>query len=208
MRLHLSALNQQDGAFGESVVHFGVVLLFQTGAEEGGEGVVEACLEAAHVFLDEFVARHVALAVDEFDEEFALCEGEFLESGVVLRLQFLLLLLHVGIFLFLGGQRVHVGDGLVDCGLNLACEGIDFLDVVGYLVVFSGLCGTLEGEFLEHVEVAVLETGYHLALVVHHAGVVELVGEDGFSCHGTVGLGIGLHLLCLTAEWKHGTNHC
>ena len=75
MILHLSALNQQYGSFGESVVHVGVIFFLEAGTEEGGKSIVEACFEATHVFLDEFVACHVTLAVDEFDEEFALGEG-------------------------------------------------------------------------------------------------------------------------------------
>ena len=153
MSLHLSALNQQDGAFGEAVVHFGVVFFFEAGSEEGGEGVVEACFEATHVFLDEFVACHVALAVDEFDEEFALCEGEFLEFGVVDGLELFFLLLEVGILLFLGGKGVHVGDGLINGLANFAGDGIDLLDVVGYLVVFLGLGFVFEDEIREHVVV-------------------------------------------------------
>ena len=75
MILHLSALNQQYDSFGESVVHVGVIFFLEAGTEEGGKGIVEACFETTHVFLDEFVACHVTLAVDEFDEEFALGEG-------------------------------------------------------------------------------------------------------------------------------------
>ena len=75
MILHLSALNQQYGSFGQSVIHFRIIFFLEAGTEEGGKGIVEACFEATHVFLDEFVACHVTLAVDEFDEEFALGEG-------------------------------------------------------------------------------------------------------------------------------------
>ena len=194
----MSALDEQDGSFGEAVVHFGVVLFLEAGSEEGGEGVVEACLEGAHVFLDEVVAGHVALAVDELDEEFALREGEFLEPWVVEGFELLLLLLQVGIFLFFGGQGVHVGDGLVDGCLYFAGYGVDFLDVVGDFVVLACLGGVLEDEFLEDVEVAVLEAGYHLAVVLDHAGVVECVGEDGLAGHVAVGLCIGFDFLCTT----------
>ena len=75
MILHLSALNQQYGSFGQSVIHVRIIFFLEAGTEEGGKGIVEACFEATHVFLDEFVACHVTLAVDEFDEEFALGEG-------------------------------------------------------------------------------------------------------------------------------------
>ena len=102
--LHLTGLDEEDAAFGETVVDIGVVLFLQTGAEEGGEGVVEDSLETTHIGANEFEGGLVALAVDEFDEEFALRESQFLESWRVEFLEFFFCLFHILVLGTLVGQ--------------------------------------------------------------------------------------------------------
>ena len=78
--------------------------------------------------LDEFIARHAALAVDQLDEELTLIEGQVLHLRFHIFLEFLLDSLEVGLLLLLG-QGLHVFVGLDDRGRYILGVGIDLLDV-------------------------------------------------------------------------------
>ena len=78
--------------------------------------------------MDELVARHAALAVDQLDEKLPLIEGQVLHLRFHVFFEFLLDSLEVGLLLLLG-QGLHVFVGLDDRGRYILGVGIDFLDV-------------------------------------------------------------------------------
>ena len=70
--LYLSGFDHQHDAFRKTVHALGIVFFLQRGAEAPGEYLPEASTQRPHEGLDHVVARGMALAVDEFDEQFAL----------------------------------------------------------------------------------------------------------------------------------------
>jgi hypothetical protein len=102
-----------------------------------------------------------------------------------------------------------VGNGTVNRLLNFASQRIYFLDVISDFIVFSSLRRILENKWLENIEVAIKETGNHLAVILHHACIELGVRDNRIARHFKVCLGINLHLLRPTklCHQQHGSNH-
>jgi len=121
---------EADDTLGECIVgiRLGTVSSLEAGTCDTGEDLPGPSLEASEEGLDELVARHAALSVDQLDEELPLIEGQVLHLRFHIFLEFLLDSLEVGLLLLLG-QGLHVFVGLDDRGRYILGVGIDLLDV-------------------------------------------------------------------------------
>ena len=75
-----------DDLFEQAVVPFGVVLRFEVLPEDARQGLPESGHESAAEFPQYFVGGVVRLAVDEFEQYFALRAGHGFDDGRVLLL--------------------------------------------------------------------------------------------------------------------------
>ena len=98
-------------------------MLLQTGTVEPCKGLIEACLHGAEDGLDEAVGSGLALAVDEFNEQFALRVGELLHSRRIGTLDVLLDQAQMLVARLLIGQRLQVFVSLTDNEIALLCNG-------------------------------------------------------------------------------------
>jgi len=71
-KLEDAGFDLADDALGEFVVTLWIVFFLEACLEGPGEYLVEGGTGRSHECLDDLVARLVALAVNQFDEEFSL----------------------------------------------------------------------------------------------------------------------------------------
>ena len=190
--LKLSAFHHQDDPFREGVVILGVVFLFQAGAEDGGKRLIESRLEGAEERLHDVVARLVAFAVDQLDEQAALGVGQFLHHGRIALFQVLLRLFDVFLARLSLGQCLHVFISVDKYAPDHACQGQCALHVAHQLVVRPFLPSVIERERWIHPQ----------RIEVHPRDAVALVHR---AAHGEPGRRRGVFLcVCLVVD-KCGT---
>ena len=121
---------------GVLLVFVGVVAGLEAGAEEFAESLPESCPEGAQEGLQDAVAVLVGLAVDEFDEHFALALGHLLHLRLVLIKQLFLKAFEVGLLLFLSLVGIDILIGLEQRRTDEFGIGQRLLDVAdGFPVV-------------------------------------------------------------------------
>lgn len=174
-RSELSALYEQDDAFGQGIVACRVVFLLEAGAEQGGKRLVEAGTEGAEEGFHQVVAGRAGLSVHQLYQQLALCEGEFLHAGHVLFLQALFDPLQV--FLpFLRRKGLEVFVGFDDDLVHLLGDGQYLLDVAHQAVVLRTRPFVLELERLEDVDGGKLHIRDGISFVNAHGSEIHLAG--------------------------------
>ena len=126
---------------GVLLVLVGMVALLETGTKEFAEGLPEAGPEGAQEGLQDAVAVLVGLAVDEFDEHFALALGHLLHLRLVLIKQLFFKAFEIGLLLFLSLVGIDILIGLEQRRADEFGIGQRLLDVADGLpvVLFLGL---------------------------------------------------------------------
>ena len=174
-RSELSALYEQDDAFGQGIVACRVVFLLEAGAEQGGECLVEAGTKWAEEGFHQVVAGRAGLSVHQLYQQLALCKGEFLHAGHVLFFQALFDPLQV--FLpFLGRKGLEVFVGFDDDLVHFLGDGQYLLDVAHQAIVLRARPFVLELERLEDVDGGKLHIRDGIPFVNAHGGEIHLTG--------------------------------
>ena len=148
-----------------------MIASLETRAEKFTEGLPETCPERSQESLQDAIAALVGLAVDEFDEQFALVLGHFIHLRLVLLEEFFLKPREVGLFLLLGLIGVNVLIGLEQRAADEFGVGQRLLDIAHHLPILLLL--SLVAETLTRIDSDGIED-YHRQRVARR-GLDEMV---------------------------------
>lgn len=187
--LDLVTLNHAHHALGEAVVAFGVVVLVEVQTKDEGNAGVDVGAKCPDEGFGNLVARLVALAVDEFDEQASLRACETLDDGFIFFLQIGFYAVDVGLSL-LFGECLDEVVGFDDGDFHHFRVGEEHLDVVDQTIVPLAFFFVLEGDGRIFVDVGHDDVGDAVAFVeslahfhVEWGGSVEFAGVFGHLRH-------------------------
>ena len=212
---NLPTLHLLHDALGEAVNAFGVVFFFERRAVEPRESLIETGFHRAENGLDEAVGSAVALAIDEFDEEFSLRIGQFLHARRVSFLDVGLDEFQMLVASFFVGQSLEIFVGLADDLVTFLRNRQHFFHVIDEAVVLLSLLLVFEGRGRINVDVLQLDILNRIAVGkgfsdFHHRLEGRRVHIDSsvFGIHSTVVLGDGSRSDEANAEQEKDSFHC